>query len=130
MTARRRYRPKPDHLVAAVQLKFDTEGFTFRKWGGEQRCKRDDWIVDNDGEFHTVDAEVFARTYREVSRGAYRKVTPVWAEIADADGQVKTKEGSTQVKKGDYLVFNNEDGSDGYATVAQTFEANYELDDE
>lgn len=129
MNQRRRYRRRPDQYVVAVQLSLDTEGFTYRKWGGDQRCKRGDWLVDNDGEVYTVDAESFARTYRELRRGAYLKTAPVWAEVAADDGSVATKEGRTGYRKGDYLVSNNEDGSDAYAVQAQKFEAMYELDD-
>ena len=63
---RKRYRRKPGQPVVAVQLKVETEGFAYRKpeWGDEvQRCKANDWIVDNDGEVYTVNAESFARTY-------------------------------------------------------------------
>lgn len=129
MTARRRYRQKPDQFVVAVPLRLDTDGFIYRKWGAEQRCKPGDWIVDNDGEFYTVDAEVFAATYREVRRGAFHKVTPVWAELAQDAGHVQTKEGLTHYDKGDYLVSNNEDGSDAYAISAGTFAARYEPDE-
>jgi hypothetical protein len=130
MSNRRRYRPRPDKLVIAVPLRLDTDGFTYRKWSSEQRCKQGDWIVDNGGDFYTVDAEVFARTYQQASPGVYRKVTPVWAEVAQEAGQVVTKEGMTRYEKGDYLVFNREDGTDAYATRAEKFEASYELDDD
>jgi hypothetical protein len=129
MTERRRYRRKPDQFVVAVPLRLDTDGFVFRKWGGEQRCKQGDWIVDNDGEIYTVDADVFARTYREVHRGAYSKITPIWAEVAASAGQVSTKEGQTNYEAGDYLVFNDEDGTDGYAMTAEKFQSSYELDE-
>ena len=55
MPARRRYRRRPDSFVVAIQLDLDTSGFTFYKWGSEQRCKRGDWIVDNGKDVHTVD---------------------------------------------------------------------------
>ncbi len=71
MNHRHRYRKKSDSYVIAVQLDLDTDGFTYRKWGGEQRCKIGDWIVDNRGDIYTVDGEVFARTYRS------KKWTPV-----------------------------------------------------
>jgi len=45
MDTRRRYRKKPDQFVVAVQLALDTNGFTYKKWGAEQRCKRGDWLV-------------------------------------------------------------------------------------
>ena len=129
MTPRQRYRRRPDQYVVAVRLLLDTDGFTYRKWGGDQRCKRGDWLVDNDGEVYTVDAESFALTYRELRRGAYLKTAPVWAEVAAEDGSVATKEGRSAYRKGDYLVSNNEDGSDAYTVPAQKFEAMYELDD-
>ena len=129
MTERRRYRRKPDQYVVAVQLLLETEGFAYRKWGDEQRCKRGDWLVDNQGEVYTVDADVFARTYREVRRGAFVKSTPIWAEAVAQSGSVPTKEGRTHYDAGDYLVSNNEDGSDGYAMSADKFHAMYELDE-
>jgi hypothetical protein len=125
---RRRYVPRPDRPVAAVRLAFDTDGLVYRKWGGEQRAKAGDWIVDNDGDVYSVDAEVFARTYRQTGTGAYVKTTPVWAERAGHAGIVKTKEGSTQYQPGDYLVSNNSDGSDEYAVKAEKFENLYRLE--
>jgi len=56
------------------------------------------------------------------------KTAPVWAEQAKAPGAVKTKEGQSHYEAGDYLVFNNEDGSDGYCMSASKFEAMYEAD--
>ena len=56
MEKRRRYRKNPDQFVTAVRLNLDTQGFVFNKWGGEQRCKPGDWLVDNDGDVYTVDA--------------------------------------------------------------------------
>src|SRR6185503_6654263 len=113
---RRRYIPRPDRHVAAVRLAFEAQGFAFhyRKWGGEQRAKPGDWLVDNDGDAYTVDAAVFARTYRalhERGPGAYVKTTSIWAERAERPGVVPTKEGSTQYQAGDYLVSNDADGS-------------------
>jgi len=119
---RRRYIRRPDRPVAAVRLSLDTNGFVYRKWGAEQRAKPDDWIVDNDGDVYTVDAQVFARTYRQSGVGAYVKTTPVWAERALRSGSVETKEGVTHYDAGDYVVFNEADGSDGYAIPAQKFE--------
>jgi hypothetical protein len=125
---RRRYVRRPDRPVAAVRLSLDTDGLVYRKWGAEQRAKPGDWIVDNDGDVYTVDAEAFARTYRETgTTGAYVKTTPVWAERAQFAGTVETKEGVTHYEAGDYVVSNNSDGSDGYAMTARTFEALYAL---
>ena len=112
--------------VVAVRLALETDGFTYRKWGGTQRCKAGDWIVANRGEVYTVDAESFARTYREESPGVYRKIAPVWAEQANAAGKVPTKEGATGYAAGDYLVSNGPDGQDSYAVTAAEFEAMYE----
>jgi hypothetical protein len=107
----------------------DTDGFVYRKWGGEQRGKPGDWIVDNGGDVYTIDAEVFARTYRQTATGAYVKITPVWAERAAHAGRLVTKEGSTQYEPGDYLVSNSSDGSDEYAIDAAKFENLYTPDD-
>jgi len=71
-------------------------------------------------------SDTFARTYRAESPGLYRKVAPVWAELADRDGAIRTKEGVTHYQAGAYLVFNDEAGQDGYAVTAPMFEAMYE----
>ena len=125
---RQRYRKRADQYVLAIQLALETEGFGYRKWGDQQRCKAGDWIVDNNGDVYTVEADVFARTYRRVEPGRFVKTTPVWAERAESAGSVATKEGRTHYAAGDYIVFNNEDGTDGYAVSAAKFEAMYELD--
>lgn len=127
---RRRYVRRPDRPVAAVCLALETDGLVYRKWGGEQRAKAGDWIVDNDGEVYTVDAAVFARTYRKTAVGAYVKTTPVWAERVSHAGSVQTKEGATQYEAGDYLVSNNSDGSDEYAMKAEKFQDLYTPDDD
>jgi hypothetical protein len=129
MGNRRRYRKKADQFVVAVQLDLDTDGFIYRKWGAEQRCQQGDWVVDNNGDHYTVDGEVFARTYRKISPGIYVKTTPIWAEVAAEPGQVDTKEGVSRYQAGDYLVSNNEDGTDAYCISAAKFESMYELDE-
>ena len=123
---RRRYVRRPDRPVVAVCLTLETDGLTYRKWGSEQRAKPGDWIVDNDGDVYTVDAEVFARTYRRTGPGTFVKTTPVWATRASDAGTVATKEGVTHYAAGDYLVSNNSDGSDEYAIGAAKFESLYE----
>lgn len=123
---RLKYVKRASQRVVAVQLALDTTGFTYRKWGGEQRCKPGDWIVNNEGEVYTVDRASFERTYRQVGVGTYVKTTPVWAEVAPEAGCVPTKEGATNYKAGDYLVFNQEDGGDPYAVSADKFEEMYE----
>ena len=125
----RRYRKRADQPIVAVQLDLDTDGFTYTKWGGEQRCKRGDWVVDNDGEIYTIDAGVFARTYRRVAPGRYVKTTRVWARVTTDAGRIKTKEGASDYTPGDYLVYNDPDGEDGYCVEPEKFTAMYEEDD-
>ena len=125
MADRLKYVKRPTQAVAAVQLTLDTRGFTYRKWGAAQRCKAHDWIVDNDGDVYTIDRLSFERTYRRVSPGLYLKKAPVWAEVAATTGRVKTKEGSSGYKRGDYLVFNKKDGTDAYAVAAKKFKRMY-----
>ena len=122
---RQRYIRRPDTPVIAVRLAFDTEGFFYQKWGGKQHAKSGDWIVDNDGDIYTVDDEVFARTYRRTGPGTYVKATSIWAERATHAGSIQTKEGVTHYDRGDYIVSNNEDGSDEYAVPAAKFESLY-----
>jgi hypothetical protein len=127
MAARQKYVKRARTQVVAIQLNLETGGFAYRKWGGEQTCKPGDWIVNNGGDVYTVDRDTFARTYRAESPGLYRKVAPVWAELADRDGAIRTKEGVTHYQAGAYLVFNDEAGQDSYAVTALMFEAMYEL---
>ena len=125
MGRRLKFVKRSSQAVAAVQLAVATKGFTYRKWGGVQRCKADDWIVDNDGDVYTVDRQSFRRTYRQLGPGLYLKKTPVWAEVAGVAGRVKTKEGSTGYKSGDYLVSNQKNGADSYAVPAKKFNRMY-----
>src|SRR5262245_40824016 len=78
MAQRQKYIPRAAPVVA-VQLDLDTPGFIYKKWGGEQKCKRGDWLIDNAGEIYTVDQETFRKTYRKVQTGLYKKVSPVGA---------------------------------------------------
>jgi hypothetical protein len=125
---RQRYRRKPDQAVSAICLSLDFDGLSYRKWGNEQRAKVGDWLLDNAGDVYTVDAQSFARTYREVGPGRWVKTTPIWAEQAAQAGSVPTKEGRTDYQAGDWLVSNNADGSDSYAISAAKFEQLYEPD--
>jgi hypothetical protein len=126
MSDRLKYVKRANQAVVAVQLALETEGFTYHKWGALQTCKTGDWIVNNDGDVYTVDRETFERTYRQVGPGTYVKTTPVWAEVAEEAGSVRTKEGETHYRAGDYLVFNEEHGGDAYAVSADKFQAMYE----
>ena len=130
MGTRRKYKKKADSYVVAIQLDLDTDGFTYHKWGAEQRCKKGDWLVDNDGSIYTVDEAVFAKTYRKQSPGIYVKITSVWAEMTTEPGVVTTKEGASHYEVGDYLVSNNEDGSDSYCMSPEKFHSMYEPDEE
>lgn len=125
---RRKYRKRASQYVIAVRLDIDTDGLSYRKWGSKQRAKRGDWLVDNDGDVYTVDAKSFARTYRRLRPGIYLKTTPVWAEVATRPGSVKTKEGESHYKRGDYIVYNERNGDDGYCTPATKFKAMYKLE--
>jgi hypothetical protein len=126
---RQRYKKKSEQFVIAIQLNLELDGFRYRKWGAEQRCKQGDWLVDNNGDIYTVDQQVFLNTYQQVGPGAYVKTTPVWVERSKIDGSVKTNEGESHYKSGDYLVSNNEDGTDAYCISADKFNAMYELDE-
>lgn len=122
----KRYRRRGDALVVAVRLDLDTEGFTYRKWGGDQTCKAGDWVVNNDGDTYTVDGEVFDRTYEEVRPGLFKKTSDVWARVAEEGGEIRTREGVTSFRAGDYLVFNDPDEDDGWAVAPEKFEQLYE----
>lgn len=133
MANRRRYRKKADHYIIAIQFSLNTEGFTYQKWGADQRCKPGDWIVYNQGDTYSVDKDVFSETYRLKQAdhpGIYIKTNIIWAERANKAGTVTTKEGTTDYKKGDYIVSNKEDGSDDYAVSAEKFVSMYEPVDE
>ena len=126
MAERERYRRRERTLITAVRLDLETSGFSYEKWGGVQRCKQGDWLVDNGGDVYTIDADVFAETYRPVSPGRFEKRGFVWAERAAHQGTIETKEGSTDYATGDFLVFNDPTGQDGYAMSAETFQRLYE----
>ena len=122
----KRYKRRQQATVVAIQLDLDTDGLTYRKWGGMQRAKRGDWIVNNQGDVYTVDADSFRSSYQETSPGLYQKVGLVWAEEATSAGTIDTKEGSTDYSPGDFLVFNGQNRRDGYAIKSETFHKLYE----
>lgn len=126
MSGLEQFRRREKTTVIAVQVDLDTDGFSYRKWGGLQRCKRGDWLLNNQGDTYTVDRDSFSATYRNVSPGVYEKDAPVWARQAEAGGEIRTKEGTTDYDAGDYLVFNDPEGRDGYAMAAETFHSLYE----
>ena len=126
---RNRYRKRAGATVNAVQVPIDHGGFTYHKWGAEQRCRPGDWVVINDGDFYTVAGDVFAATYREVRPGEYAKHTPVWAHVALVAGVVTTTEGETHYEAGYYLVSNHDDGNDEWAVEPTHFRSMYALDE-
>ena len=126
----RRYRKRRNTAVTAVQLRLDTPGLEYHKWGSVQHAKAGDWLVDNDGDVYTVDAGVFERTYRAMGPGRYAKVNAVLARPAEEAGCIETKEGNSRYRRGDYLVYNEADGGDGYCMPAETFHTLYEPDED
>ena len=72
---------------------------------------------------------MFARTYNKTGPGTYIKSTAVWAEAATSLRLVVTKEGCTGYETGDYIVSNNEDGTDAYAIGKAKFESMYVRDE-
>jgi len=125
MRSLHKYLKKRTQFVIAVRLDLDTDGLAYRKWGGPQRAKRGDWLVDNDGDVYTVDGRVFARTYKRLRPGIYLKTTPIWAEKARAAGTVETKEGRSHYQRGDFLVSNRRNGEDSYCVPQAKFKAMY-----
>ncbi len=126
-TIRRKYRKGAGTPISAIQLKLDTEGLKYTKWGAEQSCKPGDWIVDNEEDVYTIDQAEFSRTYTKISEGRYVKTANIWARKANESGAVKTLEGTTAYEKGDYLIANSEHGEDSYAISSKKFEEMYEL---
>lgn len=129
MSRLRKYLRRHGTPVIAVQLDLDTDGFTYRKWGGVQSAAARDWLVDNDGDIYTVERETFERTYRRLAPGVFVKDKPVWARQAKEKGSIETREGTTDYEAGDMIVFNDPDEHDGYAMTAAKFGSLYELDD-
>ena len=121
------YRKKSDQYVVAVQLDLDTDGLLYKKWGAEQKCKQGDWLVNNNDEIYTIDKDSFEQTYRKESPGRYVKSTTVLAEVAEKSGSIETKEGQSTYKKGDYIIYNNEDGTDAYCMSEKKFKSMYEI---
>lgn len=125
MVSKKKYMKRNSSSVIAVQLNLKTEGFKYKLWGGAQTCKPGDWVINNAGETYTIDQKVFESTYKMESPGIYRKVAPVWANISEDSGSVKTSEGETHYQAGDYLVYKDEYGMDCYAVSRKKFESMY-----
>jgi hypothetical protein len=82
--------------------------------------------VERNGSVHTVAADSFARTYKKIGPATYVKQATVWAVPAASAGVIATKEGETHYKQGDVLVWNDKEGTDGYAIRKDIFESLYE----
>lgn len=125
----KRYRKKSEKVVEAMPLALPDCRVQYEQWGGSQQAKEGDWLVKHDDEYYTVESETFAKTYQHIRANHYKKIGKVWAKIANDSGTVVTKEGKTQYKEGDILVYNNKNKTDGYAMNVETFNNNYELDE-
>lgn len=123
-----KYIKRDNKPVVAIQVNLGLAGFTYYKWGGTQRCKPCDWIVDNDGDVYSIDQETFASTYKQISPGQYIKDVPVWAVTATEAGKIETKEGFSDYEPGDYIVYNNQDGTDGYCVKPDKFTSMYKME--
>ena len=130
MQNRKLFRKRPKHHLIAVQLDLEFDGFSYQKWGGKQTCKQGDWLVNNNGDVYTIEKEYFRDYYQRINPGIFEKVGQIWAEIAEESGSIKTKEGSTDYTAGDYLVFDRQEGGEGYAVKKHIFENMYEQIDE
>ncbi len=124
-----RYSRREQTNVTAIKIDMETDGFTYRKWGGEQIVRPGDWLVDNNGDVYTVDGEAFEATYTKVSQGIYTKTGHVWAREAESDGQVQSTSGFTQYHAGDMVVFRDEREIDGWAMSKADFATLYQVDD-
>lgn len=118
----------PIELKASPTEDQGSKLFNYHKWDDNQSCKSGDWLVHNGDDVYTVDRETFEKTYSKVSPGVYKKTAKVWAKRAEKAGKIKTKEGATAYSAGDYLVYNEADGKDGYAVSAGKFAELYEQD--
>jgi hypothetical protein len=125
---KQRYLQRPGNTVHAIQMTLGIESLTYRRWGDLQSAKEGDWLVERDGQAHTVDADSFAHTYRKVGPALYEKHSTVWAAPAIEDGIIQTREGKTHYSAGDFIVWNNDDGTDGYAMKKEKFESLYRRD--
>lgn len=127
MGKRKLYIKRPKYYVTAVQLDLEFDTFEYHKWGGIQKSQPGDWLVNNGGDTYTVAKDYFRDNYQKISPGVFNKTGEIWAEIADENGSIKTIEGFSDYKKGDYLVFDCEEGGEGegYAIKKQLFERMY-----
>ena len=89
-----------------------------------------DWLVKNGDEVYTIERQTFEDTYTATDTpGQYIKTGKVWAKRAPESGTIRTKEGSTRYQAGDWLVFNDPEGQDGYSVSAGRFSELYESEE-
>ncbi len=122
----KKYSKRKDLTIIAVQLDLEVGFINYVKWGSSQHAKKNDWVVNNAGECYTIDNDSFNKTYKMVSPGVYYKVGNVWAQETVCAGHIETKEGFSNYFGGDYIVYNNEDLTDGYCMSAKKFKSMYE----
>jgi hypothetical protein len=119
------YAVREGQEVTAIRINLNLDTFTYQKWGSTQTAKQGDWLVERDGQVHTVSGKTFEQTYKKVGPATYRKHTIVWAAPAAEAGFIATQAGETHYRQGDYIVWNDAAGSDGYAIDKETFEHLY-----
>lgn len=126
------YKRKKTPPITAIQLNFDVPKdqkvmFKYEKWGATQQCKPGDWLAKNGDEVYTIDAESFKKTYTKVEGDLYEKTVGVYATKAKEDGSINTKEGTTHYKTGDWIVYNDEGLTDGYAISDTKMRSMYDV---
>jgi hypothetical protein len=111
--------------IPTQAIKLDI-AITYEKWGGTQKASVGDWLLCKNGETYTCEGKVFDTTYvpLEGRDGWYYKYVAIEAEVASSDGKVKTLEGYSDYKAGDYLVTNP--GGDQYVIEAAKFTVLYD----
>lgn len=124
---RKKYKRKYFDPVVAIRINLDTPGLIYEKWGGGQVGKQGDWLIQKGKEVYTIDSESFSKTYKKVSQGLYIKKAPVWSYRAAREGKIKTKEGHSQYKKGDWIVSNDSHFVDQYPLSDKKFRSLYEV---
>lgn len=119
------------NIVTAIQLNFEKLEFHYEKWGGSQKAKPMDWLLCNNGEAYTVDNESFMSTYVPATGviqgvGLYSKIGRVWAVKVNHSGKIRTKEGFSDYKKDDFVVYSKKGEHDGYCMSEEKFLSMYE----
>lgn len=120
----------PLDLIAKPDNQTGDPLFTYHRWDNPQTAKTGDWLIKNADEIYTVDRETFENTYCPTDTdGQYIKTSKVWAKRATEPSTIQTREGSTRYDAGDWLVYNDPRGQDGYAISADRFLELYESEE-